>query len=603
MDGALAGRRIASGLQAEGFEASVYPGSDYPTATELDALLSKFPGRYLHPGLSAWADRPELLMLAQKYGLVAITPPSRALTLFGNKFNFLQQAEALQIPTLVIPPGEPIHSIREIEILIRRGQVHFPFALKSALGSAALGLIVIQDSKDLESKLPLWIEQLRLSVGEAILFCERYIEGAHAITVPFARFADGRSTTFPFVDGSLQCRYRKVVEFCPAFEPADARLEAQLQKWTLQMAEHAGYIGVGALEFLVDGGRPHLIGGLARLDAAFPIWEQVAGTRAVAWQLATLSSSGSTAVPFPASSDLSGPFDQVGVALSLYAEDPIMQLPQPGQISEVGEKRQWSLGAASAELELAVEPGGEVSPHDHGLIGKIWISARNRAQAVITARGVLDELWIAGSLQTNERFLSELLAHPWVKEGIFHAGFIDEEFLPALRPPKEMLVLFAAVLREYEIEGARWSVGDQWVKPQQVEVHWIDRTPGQARIQVPDGRELRVCTFPLSASKWLVRIGSWVMMTRQVQPSTHKKQLASGANSVIRSLVSGRVHSVLYRNGATVLAHEPLLIVESLGMLIPHALPKDVRIQHWKVSAEDRVISGQELAELEIVAQ
>jgi biotin carboxyl carrier protein len=68
-------------------------------------------------------------------------------------------------------------------------------------------------------------------------------------------------------------------------------------------------------------------------------------------------------------------------------------------------------------------------------------------------------------------------------------------------------------------------------------------------------------------------------------------------------MIPGRVHSVLFRGGATVPAHEPLLIVESLGMLIPHALPVEVRIHRWKVAAEDRVFAGQELAEFEILAK
>ena len=107
---------------------------------------------------------------------------------------------------------------------------------------------------------------------------------------------------------------------------------------------------------------------------------------------------------------------------------------------EVGEKRVWHfdnprLGVA-AELDLYVHPGSHLCPSDNGIVGILWIGAENRRQAIQVARGVLDELWIAGTLQTNERFLAELLSHPWIKEDIFHAGFVDEEFLPrfGLRP-------------------------------------------------------------------------------------------------------------------------------------------------------------------------
>jgi len=59
----------------------------------------------------------------------------------------------------------------------------------------------------------------------------------------------------------------------------------------------------------------------------------------------------------------------------------------------------------------------------------------------------------------------------------------------------------------------------------------------------------------------------------------------------------------LYRDGATVQAHEPILIVESLGMLIPHALPVDVRIDRWKVTPKQSVHAGQELAEFQVLAK
>ena len=39
------------------------------------------------------------------------------------------------------------------------------------------------------------------------------------------------------------------------------------------------------------------------------------------------------------------------------------------------------------------------------------------------------------------------------------------------------------------------------------------------------------------------------------------------------ALVNGRVHSVLYREGSVVPAHEPLLILGALGMLVTTRSP------------------------------
>ena len=55
--------------------------------------------------------------------------------------------------------------------------------------------IVVHEARELESRLLLWMEQLRRNYGEVILFAERYLEGARHIVVPFVRFVDGRSET------------------------------------------------------------------------------------------------------------------------------------------------------------------------------------------------------------------------------------------------------------------------------------------------------------------------------------------------------------------------------------------------------------------------
>jgi len=95
-----------------------------------------------------------------------------------------------------------------------------------------------------------------------------------------------------------------------------------------------------------------------------------------------------------------------------------------------------------------------------------------------------------------------------------------------------------------------------------------------------------------------VRLGNWVMVTRRVPGKSAEKPKPK-----VASLIPGKVHSILYRDGAIVQAHEPILIVESLGMLIPHALPVDVRIDRWKVIPEQVVHAGQELAEFQVLAK
>lgn len=613
--------RIASQLKDAGLDPLV-PGlsddrlpklSDRNAALKMGELLKSYSGQvqWLHPGLSAWAERPELPTLGTQAGMSVIAPSSKVLSLFGNKLTLFEKGEEMGIPNLVIDP-EPMHSLREIEKFVRSRRQKFPFILKTAKGGSRFGLTAFHEATELEAKLPLWLEQIRNSCGEVILFAERYLEGSRLISVPFARFIDGRSRVFPLIDASLQCRHRKVIEFCPA-PSIHEEIEKQIIEWTQKLAQHCGYVGVGALEFLIDSGRAFLIGGTPRLHAAFHLWEKVAGTQAVAWQLACLQGGSATIVP-AVQPDKKW---QSTIALRLYAEDSILQLPQPGIVQQLSEQRNWNFSIGEAELDLMVEAGENVSPGEQGWIGTLWVGSTERPQVSKLAQGVLDQLWIAGSLQTNERFLAELLQHPWVREGMFHTGFIDEEFLPALRAPAELIRLFASVL-EAQGEGRpgyRWAVGDQWVKTDADLVDWVGEPKVWNQVQdgitlsgisgelrITDGRQLRVCAYPLAEGRWQVRLGSWVMTVRRA-PGKSVGKATEKPKPRISSLIPGKVHSILYRDGATVQAHEPILIVESLGMLIPHALPVDVRIDRWKVLPEQNVHAGQELAEFQVLAK
>jgi pyruvate carboxylase len=154
---------------------------------------------WLHPGVSPWAERPELPALGQELGMQVICPPSRVLSLYGNRLTLLGEAEKLQIPNLSLTPN-PLHSVREIEKLVKIQKLKLPFVLKAVRGGSGYGIRVIHHPEDLGRSLGLWLEQLQRNVGEVILLAERYLEGARRVVQPFARFSGGQTDLFPSMD-------------------------------------------------------------------------------------------------------------------------------------------------------------------------------------------------------------------------------------------------------------------------------------------------------------------------------------------------------------------------------------------------------------------
>jgi hypothetical protein len=157
---------------------------------------------------------------------------------------------------------------------------------------------------------------------------------------------------------------------------------------------------------------------------------------------------------------------------------------------------------------------------------------------------------------------------------------------------------------------AKWAVGDQWIKSAsdsevswKVEPSYFQTANGKGLTGVvlsEKGQSLRAMCFPLAENRWQARLGNWFLPVRRVPP---KSAQAGPVHHKLTALVAGRIHSVLFREGAWIPAHESALLVESLGMLIPHALPVDVRLVRWHIGAEDQVYAGQVLAEFERAPQ
>lgn len=617
------GEKLSSQFQGLGFDTRVQLPPPFCAPTqELRELLAGFAqvearhSLWFHPGISPLAEKTEWLALCRELGVQAILPPPRSLSHFNNRLSLLSEGEKVSTPNLLIS-GDPLHSVREIERLVRSKKLTFPFVLKSVRGGSGLGVKVIQQPEDLGRSLGLWLEQIRRNFGESMVLAERYLEGARRVVQPFARFMDGTFRLFPTVEASLASRLRKIVEFSPAYD--DPRVEKsqlkQIGGWTEALAHRTGYVGVGAVEYLLDGDRAYLIEGVPRLNSSFPVWEAVAGTSAIGWQLATLRSESQSSAP----QMMERTQWCAGLGLRILAEDPLLQLPQPGKIAETSSKTEWNFPGASAQVSLNFGEGEEIRPEQlSAVVGYIWTWAEDRKRAMLVARGVLSEIWIAGSLQTNERYLQELLVHPWVQEGMFHASFVDEEFIPAVRAEEQVLqaalvaaqALFQTLKASSEISGVKWAVGDQWIKPTKSleNLEWEKELSVFDREGVPTvsgvlklrtGRSCRVFGYPLAENRWQVRIGNWFLPVRRALPRAE----AGGASLRLVALISGKVHSLLFREGSWVPAHEAALVVESLGSLIPHALPLDVRIVKWHVAAEEKVQIGQLLAEFERAPQ
>lgn len=566
--------------------------------------VEAFDHLWVHPGVTLWGERPELEGWARQSGLYTITSSAKNLQLFWNMHQTLDLAKSAGIPTLVVS-DEPVTSVREIESAIRKlageNRASFPLVMKSAYRvRGGYATRVLRNLEDLSEWVPIWMNQVQEACGATLLFFERFLESARCYVQPFARRKDGHVEFFPVIDGSLMFEGKNWVEVCPA-QTLDEEIRGKIEEYSRRFLQASEFVGVGNLVFLSNGNEAFFTEALGRINFGYRLWESVARTSAVQWQIHTLAPALLNEHPEVSAGGRRADTGICGINLKLYAEDTWLKIPHPGMVHEVSFKTEWNEGNFEGSLVWDVVPGQNVDWKSSGSLGQITLFSTSWIQALKSARKILSEVWISGSIQTNERFLFELLSHPWVEESMFYTGFVDDEFIPKQSPDPSWLKIMAEALAEVTPmlkpeEGFMW-MNHRLPSPEK-KLSWTQRVEfwggfhkGVKGFFIAESGKLeRICVYPIHDKRLVVRIQNWFFSIRRSE---------KGRPLQLMALTSGRIHSIFYREDSIVPAKQTVVILEAHQNFVSHRLPVPVKIKKLKVRAEDEVLAGQELAEIE----
>ncbi len=222
------------------------------------------------------------------------------------------------------------------------------------------------------------------------------------------------------------------------------------------------------------------------------------------------------------------------IEVRLYAEDPRTFLPQAGRIERLRLP-------ASIRVDAGVEEGDEVGTGYDPMIAKLIASGETRDAAVDRLRDALAQTEVRG-VTTNLPFLRWLVAHPALRSGETTTAFLTE-FPPLSAPP-------AAV------PAPVWR--------------------GPFRLNLPSP--------PLAPSP-------------DVDAAAGEHAAAAGSGAIVAPM-PGTVIRVLAVEGDTVVARQPLVVLEAMKMETPLLSPYDATVQTVHVREGDRVVGGAPLVQL-----
>ena len=373
----------------------------------------------IHPGYGFLSENAEFAKACEDAGIKFIGPPSHILAQMGDKLAAKATAIACNVPTI---PGstEPLKDGDEaLEKAISYG---FPIILKAAAGGGGRGMRRCNAPEEVKPAFELVKSEAKKAFGNDDIFIEKFLVQPKHIEVQILADEHGNVVHLGERDCSLQRRYQKVVEFCPAWS-VDPAVRARLCEDAVKIAKHVGYVNAGTVEFLVDkDGHHYFIEMNPRIQVEHTVTELVTGIDLVRAQI--LIAEGSTL-----SDPRIGMEKQENLHMNGYAiqcrvttEDPTNNFaPDTGKITAYR-----SGGGFGVRLDGGnAATGSVISPYYDSLLVKVSTWDNTFEGVCQRATRALSEVHIRG-VKTNIPFVSNILAHPAFRAGQCHTKFIDD---------------------------------------------------------------------------------------------------------------------------------------------------------------------------------
>lgn len=332
----------------------------------------------VHPGYGFLSEVASFADKVAAAGAIWIGPSPKALTDLGDKITARRVATRAKVPPV---PGIS-DSVTDIHALFDFAHTHgFPIMMKRTDGGGGRGITIVRNDDELRS---FYLNHDALQGGDLDeYFVERFIDKARHVETQCGRDSHGNFTVYSSRDCSVQRRNQKLIEEAPAPFLHPSVVE-QLERYSRNLFEAVGYVGLGTCEFMVTPQhKVYFLEVNPRLQVEHTVSEEVCGLDLVREQLTIAEGGELTAAPEPRGHSFE---------LRITCEDPATNLsPSSGTLTRV----EWPSGPG-IRVDSGVKEGDTVSPKFDSMMGKLIVTAQDRASAVARVRRALGELHIEG---------------------------------------------------------------------------------------------------------------------------------------------------------------------------------------------------------------
>ena len=569
----------------------------------------------VHPGYGFLSENAEFAQAVIDAGLTWVGPPPAAIRALGSKSAAKALAMTHGVPCL---PGYLGTDQSDATFTTQAEQLGLPLMIKAVAGGGGRGMRLVTDMAQLLPAVHSARSEALAGFGNGDLLMERALLRPRHIEVQIMADQHGHCIHLGERDCSVQRRHQKIIEESPS--PAvNSALREQLGQAAIALAQSAGYVGAGTVEFLLDEAQTnkpfYLMEMNTRLQVEHPVTELLTGLDLVEWQLRIARGE-----PLPLSqADVR--LQGHAIEVRLCAEDEHFT-PQTGTVQAFAEPQ-------GLRFDHALHVGAVVTPHYDAMLGKLVAHAPTRSEAIAKLCAGLNQTTVLG-LPTNRAFLAACLAHPVFRAGEALIPFLAEhadglrQSLQAQGDARTVAAL--AVL--YAHQTPAQAMASPFTRP--VRMGWgadafslslQERGHGQVRIQT-DGatheasvqHSAELLHITLNGSHWQARAvactgvsKSWhvqlqgpecleLWLTDQSHSAPSTGASAQAAQS-LRAPFNGKLIALHVQEGQSVKQGDAVLVIESMKLEHILCAPRDAVVQSVTVTPGQQVGPGQVLVQ------
>ena len=557
----------------------------------------------VHPGYGFLSENADFAQAVVDAGLTWIGPSPAAIRALGSKSGAKALAHANGVPCL---PGYSGDDQSDERFAVEAARIGTPLMVKAVAGGGGRGMRLVTDLAQLPAALASARSEALAGFGCGDLLIERALLQPRHVEVQVFADSYGACIHLGERDCSVQRRHQKIIEESPS--PAvDAALRERMGACAVALAQAAGYVGAGTVEFLLDGAEFFLMEMNTRLQVEHPVTEALTGLDLVEWQIRVARGE-----PLPLTQDqvhLQGH----AIEVRLCAEDAHFR-PHTGRVLQFSAPpatafERSAMGAL--RFDHALEEGAEVSPHYDAMLGKLIVHAPTRAEAVAALVRALQGTRVLG-LPTNRAFLAACLQHPVFASGQALVPFLAAHAadLQELLLKKELKALIQCAVGAICSSKMSSDLPCALARPMRLrhegQVHAVAvRELGGGRLLVEQaGAEPVALQLPqrgvhcvaVGSRRWHWQTGGVDGWVEDASWEPAARAGAAGGATELRAPFNGKVVALPVAAGQALAAGDTVVVIESMKLEHSLASPAAATVAELLVAPGQQVSPGQVLA-------